>query len=78
MAAQWSELEARLGRKNYLFVGDVDAGRNIAGLYSLVATCKARAINPFDYLADVLPRIAEHPNSRIDELLPTAWAAAQA
>jgi transposase len=67
-----------LGRKNYLFVGDVDAGRNIAGLYSLVATCEARGINPFEYLADVLPRIAEHPNTRIDELLPAAWAATQA
>jgi transposase len=51
---------------------------NIAGLYSLVATCEARAINPFEYLADVLPRIADHPNARIDELLPSAWAAAQA
>jgi transposase len=67
-----------LGRKNYLFVGDVDAGRNIAGLYSLVATCEARGINPFEYLADILPRISDHPNSRIDELLPSAWAAAQA
>ena len=27
-----------LGRKNYLFVGDVDAGMSIAGLYTLVAT----------------------------------------
>lgn len=67
-----------LGRKNYLFVGDVDAGRNIAGLYSLVATCEARGINPFAYLADILPRISDHPNSRIDELLPGAWQAAQA
>jgi transposase len=67
-----------LGRKNYLFVGDVDAGRNIAGLYSLVATCEARGINPFAYLADVLPRVSDHPNSRIDELLPGAWAAAHA
>jgi hypothetical protein len=27
-----------LGRKNYLLVGDVDAGMSIAGLYTLVAT----------------------------------------
>jgi hypothetical protein len=39
-------------RKNYLFVHD-DAGASIAGLYSLVATCEARGINPFEYLADV-------------------------
>ena len=63
-----------LGRKNFLFVGDIESGKNLAGLYSLVATCEARAINPFEYLADVLARIGEHPQSRIDELLPAAWA----
>jgi transposase len=39
-----------LGRKNYLFVHDVEHGESIAGLYSLVATCEARGINPFEYL----------------------------
>lgn len=67
-----------LGRKNYLFVGDVDAGTNIAGLYTLIATCEARGINPFAYLTDVLARVQDHPQSRLDELLPGAWAAAQA
>jgi transposase len=65
-----------LGRKNYLFVGDVDAGKSLAGLYSLVATCEARGINPFDYLVDVLARVQDHPARAIDELLPGAWAAA--
>jgi hypothetical protein len=54
----------------------VDSGRNLAGLYSLVATCEARAINPFEYLADVLSRVADHPQRRLDELLPAAWATA--
>src|SRR5690606_10823934 len=31
-----------LGRKNYLFVGNVAAGQSLAGLYSLVATCESR------------------------------------
>jgi transposase len=66
-----------LGRKNYLFVGDLNAGRNLAGLYSLVATCEARSINPFEYLADVLTRIGDPPQSRLDELLPGPWAAAR-
>ena len=30
---------------------------SIAGLYTLVATCEARGINPFAYLADVIPRV---------------------
>jgi transposase len=67
-----------LGRKNYLFVGDLRAGQNIAGLYALVATCEARAINPFEYLCDVLSRIGDHPHIRLDELLPAAWAKSRA
>jgi transposase len=59
-----------------LFVGDVAAGKSLAGLYSLVATCEARGINPFDYLVDVLARVQDHPASAVDELLPGAWAAA--
>jgi len=66
-----------LGRKNYLFVHDSDAGASLAGLYSLVATCEARAINPFEYLADVLARVQDHPAGAIDELLPAAWATAR-
>lgn len=64
---------AALGRKNFLFVGNDTAGENLAGLYSLVATCEANGINPEQYLADVLVRIKTHPNSRISELLPPQW-----
>lgn len=64
-------------RKNYLFVGDVASGKSLVGLYSLVATCESRGINPFDYLADVLARVQDHPASALDELLPGAWAASR-
>jgi transposase len=64
---------AALGRKNFLFVGSDQAGRNIAGLYALVTTCEANGVNPLDYITDVLIRIQTHPNSRIDELLPYNW-----
>jgi hypothetical protein len=32
-------------------------------------------IDPFVYLRDVLLRVATHPQSRIGELTPKAWAA---
>ena len=67
-----------LGRKNFLFVGNEDAGDNIAGLYSLVATCEAHGKNPLEYLTDVLGRIGTHPQRRIDELLPDVWKPAAA
>jgi len=62
-----------LGRKNFLFVGNDEAGKNLAGLYSLVATCEANDVNPTAYLADVLMRLDEHPASKIEELLPHRW-----
>jgi transposase len=66
---------AALGRKNYLFVGHDEAGQNTAILYSLVSTCEALGVNPLEYLADVLIRIQDYPQSRIDELLPQNWKA---
>lgn len=77
-ASERSLRRVALGRKNFLFVGDVESGMSIAGLYTLVATCEARGINPFAYLADVIPRVQDHPMRRIDELLPGPWARAQA
>lgn len=63
-----------LGRKNFLFVGDVEAGDHLATLYSLVATCEAHEIDPVAYLKDVIMRVDTHPASRIDELLPHKWS----
>ena len=62
-----------LGRKNFLFVGDEELGENLAGLYSLVATCEANSKDPIAYLSDVLLRIDTHPASDIDALLPHLW-----
>jgi transposase len=65
---------AALGRKNFLFVGTDEAGENLAGLYSLIATCEVNGLNPVSYLADVLLRVQTHPAGRIDDLLPHNWA----
>lgn len=64
-----------LGRKNYMFVGNPRAGRNIAALYSLVASCIANKVEPTEYLTDVLPRIRDATtDEQLDELLPDRWA----
>jgi transposase len=67
-----------LGRKNFLFVGHKRAGENLAVLYTLVGSCELNGINPYDYLVDVLQRIATHPAAKIDELLPDQWRPEQA
>ena len=75
-AAERALRRVALGRKNWLFVGNDQAGRNLAGLYSLVATCEANGRNPELYLADVLMRVQTHLHSRRDELLPHLWVPA--
>ncbi|MCC6786107.1 MAG: IS66 family transposase [Planctomycetes bacterium] len=77
-AAERALRVAALGRKNFLFVGNDQAGDNLAGLYSLVATCQLHGVNPEEYLADVLIRVQTHPQQRIDELLPHRWPALRA
>jgi hypothetical protein len=64
-----------IGRKNYLHVGSDSGGHTAAVMYTLLGTAKLNGINPQRYLHHVLERIAEHPSSRIDELLPWAVAA---
>ena len=63
-----------LGRKNFMFVGNPDCGENLAGLYSLIATCDLHDVDPVEYLKDVLMRVDTHPAAKIDELLPHRWA----
>ena len=62
-----------LGRRVLLFVGNEDAGKRLAGLYSLVASCELNGVNPVAYLTDVLTRIDRRGETRIDDLLPDAW-----
>ena len=69
-----------VGRRNYLFAGSHAAGERAAIAYSVLATCHLLGINPMEYLADVLPRLARGTFARSDlrGLLPAAWKAARA
>ena len=59
-----------LGRKNYLFAGSDRGGERAATFYSLIGTAKLNGIDPEAYLRYVLEHIADHPITRIEELLP--------
>jgi transposase len=63
-----------LGRKSWLFAGSDRGGQRAAAMYSLIVTCKLNDVDPQAWLADVLARIAEHPNHRLAELMPWHWA----
>ena len=51
----------------------IAAGDRAAAMYSLIVTAKMNDIDPQAWLADVLARIAGHPASQLDELLPWNW-----
>jgi transposase len=70
-----SQLRAvAVGRKNWLFAGSMAGAHRAAVLYSLIQSCKLASVEPFAYLRDVLLRVATHPQTRIAELTPKAWA----
>jgi transposase len=62
-----------LGRRSWLFAGSDRGGERAAAMYTLIATAKLNGIDPQAWLADVLRRIADHPASRLDQLLPWHW-----
>ena len=66
-----------LGRKAWLFCGSDRGGQRAAVLYTLIQTARLNDVDPQAWLADVLARIADHPVSRLDKLLPWNWRAQQ-
>jgi transposase len=69
-AAERALRAVALGRKNFLFAGSDSGGERAAAMYSLIGSAKLNGLDPERYLRDVLARIADHPVSRIAELLP--------
>lgn len=65
-----------LNRKNALFAGHDHGAENWACIASLIETCKLNGVDPQAYVTDVLTKLVNlWPASRLDELMPWAWAA---
>ncbi|WP_407635766.1 IS66 family transposase [Sphingopyxis alaskensis] len=65
------------GRKAWLFVGSDPGGERAAMMFSLFGTARLNGVDPLAWFTDVLTRIADIPQSRLHELLPWSWKAAQ-
>ena len=71
-----SERELRrqaVGRKNWLFVGNDDAGQRAATFVTLIASCEMHGIEPWAYLRDLFILLPDWPKHRVLELSPAQW-----
>ncbi|MGA2217145.1 MAG: transposase [Terracidiphilus sp.] len=64
-----------LGRGNWTHIGSEPAGPRVAAIHSAIESCRRIEVPVRDYLADILPRLANAPLQQIPELTPAVWAA---
>ena len=63
-----------LGKKNWLFFGDANAGERSAIIYSIIESCRRNGVEAYTYLCDVLTRLPSMTNWQIKDITPKAWA----
>ena len=66
-----------LGRKNWIHIGSPQAGPKVAAILSVVESCRRLRFSVRDYLAAVLPGLADVTIQRLPELVPAAWVKQQ-
>lgn len=62
-----------VGRRSWLFAGSDRGGERAAAIYTLITTARLNGIDAQAWLADTLRRIADHPASKLADLLPWNW-----
>ena len=62
-----------IGRRNWTFCGSDRGGQRAAAMYTLIQTCRLNDVDPHAWLADVITKISDLPQSRLHELLPWNW-----
>lgn len=63
-----------LGRENWLHFGSSQAGARIAAILSVLETCRRMRLPSRDYLAAILPGLADLPLRQVSQLTPAVWA----
>ena len=62
-----------IGKKNWLFIGEAQAGKRGHILYTLVESCRRRGLDPPACRRDVLTRLPRMTHWQIKEVTPEAW-----
>jgi transposase len=64
-----------IGRKNWIHIGSPTAGPRVAAILSVTESCRRLDIPIREYLAAILPGLADVRIQKLADLTPTAWAA---
>ena len=78
LSTNWAENSMRpiaIGRRNWLHLGSKEAGPKIAAIFSIVESCRKLGVSIRQYLADLLPGLADRSIHELAGLTPTAYAA---
>jgi transposase len=69
MLRQWA-----VGRKNWLFFGNAGGGKTASILMTILSSAHRHGLNEFEYLCDVMRRLADLPSKAATrDLLPDQW-----
>jgi transposase len=64
-----------IGRKNWIHIGSPQAGPRVAAILSIIETCRRLSVPVREYLAAILPGLADISVHKLPQLTPAAWAA---
>lgn len=71
-AVERLHVRTAMTRKNFLFAGSDAGGRRAAIVYTILGCCQLCGVNPVEYLAEVLPRLARDGRPQdVRSLLPS-------
>lgn len=62
-----------MGRRSWLFCWTELGAKHVGIVQSLITTCRLHGVDPYEYLVDVLQRIASHPAADVAQLTPRLW-----
>lgn len=64
-----------IGRKNWIHIGSPTAGPRVAAILSVTESCRRLDVPVREYLAAVLPGLADTRIQKLAQFTPAAWAA---
>jgi transposase len=66
-----------IGRRNWIHIGSPEAGPKVAAIFSVIECCRRMKVSDRNYLASVLPGLANRTVPSLVQLTPAAFAANQ-